>query len=125
VNPAIRPQARDDIIRQFRWYLVDQDAPAAAFRFLDAVEQSIEQLLRMPDVGAPKALRNPALEGLRSWPVEGFEHIRIYYIAQAETVKGDPRPPQQAGYQPDSGERVGWRGDTPLTYRVTGQRYYT
>jgi plasmid stabilization system protein ParE len=26
VNPVIRPRARDDIIRQFRWYLVDRDA---------------------------------------------------------------------------------------------------
>ena len=27
MNPVIRPRARDDIIRQFRWYLVEQDAP--------------------------------------------------------------------------------------------------
>jgi hypothetical protein len=33
---VIRPCARDDIIRQFRWYLIEQDASEAAFRFLDA-----------------------------------------------------------------------------------------
>jgi plasmid stabilization system protein ParE len=48
VKSVIRPRARDDIIRQFRWYLVEQDAPDAAFRFVDAVEESVRQLLRMP-----------------------------------------------------------------------------
>jgi hypothetical protein len=42
VISVIRPRARDDIIRQYRWYLVEKDAPDAAFRFLDAVEKSVE-----------------------------------------------------------------------------------
>jgi toxin ParE1/3/4 len=87
VNSVIRPRARDDIIRQFRWYLVEQDAPEAAFRFLDAVDESVEQLLRMPNMGSPKTLPNPALQGLRSWPVEGFEHILLFYRVQGETLK--------------------------------------
>ena len=52
---VIRPCARDDIIRQFRWYLIEQDASEAAFRFLDAVDESVGELLRMPEMGAPKA----------------------------------------------------------------------
>jgi plasmid stabilization system protein ParE len=48
---VIRPKARDDIIRQFRWYLVDRGAPEAAFRFVDAVEDTVEQLQRMPNMG--------------------------------------------------------------------------
>lgn len=67
--------------------LVAQDAPETAFRFLKAVEESVGQLLRMPNVGAPKVLRNRALGGLRAWPVEGFEDMRIYYLLQGETVK--------------------------------------
>ena len=50
---VIRPCARDDIIRQFRRYLIEQDAAEAAFRFLDAVDESVEELLRMPEIGAP------------------------------------------------------------------------
>jgi plasmid stabilization system protein ParE len=64
VNLVVRPRARDDIIQQFRWYLVKQDAPDAAFLFLDAVDESTRDLLRMPNMGAKKALKNPALEGL-------------------------------------------------------------
>jgi plasmid stabilization system protein ParE len=87
MNSVIRPRAREDILRQFRWYLVEQDAPDAAFRFLDAVDASVEQLLGMPEMGAPKPLNNPVLEGLRSWPVKGFEEMRIYYVVQGETLR--------------------------------------
>jgi hypothetical protein len=41
----------------------------------------------MPDMGAPKQLRNSVLEGLRSWPAEGFEDIRIYYLIPGEILK--------------------------------------
>ena len=64
MNPVIRPSAREDILRQFRWYLVEQDAPDTALRFVDAVDESVEQLLRMPNMGAPRELKNPALKGL-------------------------------------------------------------
>jgi toxin ParE1/3/4 len=87
VKSVIRPQARDDIIRQFRWYLVEQDAPEVAFRFLEAVDVSVEELLPMPLMGAPQPLRNPTLAGLRSWQVREFEDMRIYYLVQGETVR--------------------------------------
>jgi plasmid stabilization system protein ParE len=70
VNAVIRPRARDDIIRQFRWYLVEQDSADAAYRFLDALEESVRQLLSMPHMGSPRALKNRHLEGLRAWPVK-------------------------------------------------------
>ena len=72
----IVPRAGDDIIRQFRYYLVDQDAPAAAFRFSEAVIVSIDQLKLHPRMGGPF---QGSIAGLRSWPVQGFEAIRIYY----------------------------------------------
>ena len=87
MNLFIRPQARDDIIRQFRWHLLEQEAPETAFRFLDAVEESVGQLLGMPEMGSPRVLKNPALAGLRVWPVKGFEDIRIYYLVRAESLR--------------------------------------
>ena len=87
MTPVIRPRARDDIIRQYRWYLVEKGAPDAAFRFLDAVEESVTQLLRMPGMGAPKLLKNPAVAGLRVWPAEGFEDMRIFDLVQGESLK--------------------------------------
>jgi toxin ParE1/3/4 len=87
VNAVISPRARDDIIRQFRWYLVNQDAADAAYRFLDAVEESVRQLLSMPQMGTPRTLKNRDLEGLRAWPVKGFEEIYIFYLTDGETVR--------------------------------------
>jgi len=87
VKAVIRPGAQDDILRQFRWYLVDQDAPDAAFRFVEAVEASVEQLLRMPNMGAPRELRNPALKGLRLWPVKDFDEFLIFYVVAGDTVR--------------------------------------
>ena len=83
---VIRPPARDDIIRQFRYYLL-QDALDAAQRFLDAVDESIEHVCRMPEAGAPRPSRNPALSGLRSWPVTGFDDVRIYYLVAGNVVR--------------------------------------
>ena len=56
---------------------MDQDAPAVAFSFREAVVESIEQLKPHPRLGV---LIQSSISGLRSWPVKGFEAIRIYYI---------------------------------------------
>lgn len=61
---VIRSAASDDIIRQFRHYLVDQDRPQVATRFLEAVQRTINDIIRMPNGGAPKILSNEVLAGL-------------------------------------------------------------
>src|SRR5258707_187310 len=86
VRHVIRPKAKDDIIEQFRYYLLE-DAFDAALRFLEAVDESIEQVCKMPKAGAPRQFKNPALVGLRSWPVRGFDEIRIYYVAEREVLR--------------------------------------
>ena len=83
---VIRPEAKDDILRQFRYYLL-QDAFEAATRFLDAVDESIEAICKMPHMGAPKPLKNTALAGLRFLAVNGFEDILIFYQVQPEAVR--------------------------------------
>jgi toxin ParE1/3/4 len=86
VKYVIRPNAKDDILRQYRYYLLE-GALDEANSFLDAVDESIGVLRGMPEIGAPKLLRNPALAGLRSWPVAGFEDILIIYIVQPDTLR--------------------------------------
>jgi len=87
VKHVIQTAARDDINRRFRRYLVDEDAPVIAFRFLEAVEQTVRRLLASPEAGTPKPLKNPVLKGLRSWRVTGFEDIRIYYVIEPERIR--------------------------------------
>lgn len=81
-----RQTASNDLIRQFRYYLVNQNLPEIAFRFRDAVRHTIESLRAHPLVGARYPSTKPELQSLRSWPVAGFEAIRIYYLADADAI---------------------------------------
>ena len=83
---VITPLAKDDIIRQFRYYLF-ADAPEVAARFLDAVDESVERICRMPEIGAAKQSSNKSLAGLRSWPVKGFDNIWIYYAVRKDVLR--------------------------------------
>ena len=83
----ISPAAREDIVRQYRYLLLEQSSPLAAERFLKAVRMSIRQVSKRPGVGAPIALKNPRLAGIRSWPVEGFSSIRVYYLVAEKRLR--------------------------------------
>jgi toxin ParE1/3/4 len=80
VRVLYRQAASDDVARQFRYYLVDQNLPEVAVRFRDAIRRTIESLRQHPLIGARCHLTTPQLHNLRSWPVAGFEAIRIYYL---------------------------------------------
>jgi plasmid stabilization system protein ParE len=68
MKSVIRPAARKDILDQFL-YLIDQNMPHVAERFVDAVDETIAKLTKRPRIGAPKHLKDPLLQGLRVWPV--------------------------------------------------------
>lgn len=86
MNVVIRTIAREDILRQYDWYLTEAGEAVAA-RFLDAMEEAGELLRGMPDIGSPREFRHPLLAGLRSWPVPGFPAIRIYYIRSGDSLR--------------------------------------
>ena len=86
VKVLYRQTASDDIVRQFRYYLVDADAPEIAVRFREAVKRTIQSLAQSPHVGPRYSSSNPRLRNLRSWPVAGFEAIRIYYTLDEDTM---------------------------------------
>jgi toxin ParE1/3/4 len=54
---------------------------------LKPVDDSIEDLRAMPEIGVRIILRNPALSGLRAWPVKAFEDLRVYYLIQSNTLR--------------------------------------
>jgi len=87
VKVTYRHQAEDDLIRQFRYYLVTMDVPKIAIRFRRAVGVTVEALRQHPFKGPHYPLRNPRLQNLRSWPVAGFAAIRIYYIAETGSLR--------------------------------------
>jgi len=48
------------------------------------VAAAIDAALTAPKAGAPKHVGNPALAGLRTWPVRGFGEFRIYYLLRRD-----------------------------------------
>ena len=65
---------------------IDQNLPEIADRFKDAVRRTVESLRQHPRVGARYRLSAPQLHNLRSWPVAGFEAIRIYDLLDSEPI---------------------------------------
>lgn len=78
------PGATADIVEHYRYYLIEQSASAVASRFVDSVRSSVYQLLPHPRMGAPV---RGSIRGLRSWPVQGFEAFRIYYLEDEKTLR--------------------------------------
>lgn len=78
--------AREDILAQFRYYVLHEGVPDVGFRFLDAVEAAIARVGEMPAIGAPQQFESPALAGMRAWPVPGFEDVRLYYLEAADVL---------------------------------------
>lgn len=76
----VRSVARDDILRQYRYYLIEKVAADVAEKFLDAIQAAIKSISRNPSMGARKQLNSPELADLRSWPVSGFPAMRVYYL---------------------------------------------
>ena len=82
---VIRPNAAEDLDEQLDYYETEAGLEIA-LRFFDAVEEAIQFLYRYPDAGSPKAFANPRLKDLRSWPIPGFENIRLYYFRSDENT---------------------------------------
>jgi plasmid stabilization system protein ParE len=87
VKISYRQAASDDVVRQFRYYLVTLNFPDIAVRFRDAVRRTVESLREHPFVGPRYGSTSPQLQNLRSWPVAGFEAIRIYYLLDEDAIR--------------------------------------
>jgi toxin ParE1/3/4 len=80
VTPTIhrRPEARLDLLQHFVY--IGENNLDAARRFLTAAQSDCKSLARMPGMGAMRDFNNPAMAGLRSWPIKGFENFLIFYL---------------------------------------------
>lgn len=58
---------------------IAREHPQAAHRFVDAAEGAIRKLADMPNMGAIRESSDPALAGLRQWPIKGFRNFLIIY----------------------------------------------
>ncbi len=81
----LTPQARDDIIEGALY--IAGDNPAAAERFLAAVERTFKTLADAPQIGATRAFVNPQLQGIRMLPVSGFRNHLVFYRPAGTAVE--------------------------------------
>jgi toxin ParE1/3/4 len=70
-----RPRAEQDIIEQA--FHIHRENPAAARRFLAAIDRTLAMLLDLPEIGGRR--HHGRVEGLRMWRVRGFAKHLIFY----------------------------------------------
>jgi toxin ParE1/3/4 len=80
------PAARRDILTQ-AVYLAVEAFPSVAERFIDAVQRTARWISRNPHLGSPIYSAHPKLQGLRRWPVKGFEVVSIYYQEHSAYIR--------------------------------------
>ncbi len=72
-----REKAKHDLIELADF--IAHDNLDAAYRFITASENAFQLLSQTPGAGAPQDFRNPVLQGLRMWPIRGFEKHLVFY----------------------------------------------
>ena len=69
----------EDLTRQLDWYR-DHASPEVAERFVDAIEATLNVLMRQPDLGRARFEKWPELVGIRSFRVRRpFHRFLIFY----------------------------------------------
>jgi plasmid stabilization system protein ParE len=87
VKISYRQAASDDVVRQFRYYLVTLNLPEVAVRFRAAIRPTVQSLRQHPFLGTLYPLRNPQLRNPRFLPVAGFDAIGLYYLVDNDTIR--------------------------------------
>jgi toxin ParE1/3/4 len=85
VKLIVKPAARSDILEQLRYY-TDTGGNDVGDRFFVGIRHSLLTIAQAPSAGSPRHFDNPALDGLRSRMVSGFESVRVYYLIRDETI---------------------------------------
>ncbi len=81
----IRPAADRDLDEQAEYYW--SRSPKTAIRWYDATAETFMFLAENPLIGIMRETAKPALQGIRTWPIPGFERHIIFYRPVEEGVE--------------------------------------
>jgi toxin ParE1/3/4 len=81
-----RPRAWQDITETAE-YLEAHSGIELAERYIDAVKETAESLLKMPMIGSPCRFERPELRDLRALQVNRFERWLIFYLLIDDRVE--------------------------------------
>ncbi len=73
----IKPAAEEDLINI--WIYIARDNPNAADKVLEAVYQTLQTLLKMPEIGTKYQSYRRKLAGIRFIPVKNYKSYVVYY----------------------------------------------
>jgi toxin ParE1/3/4 len=84
-KPVIpRAQANLDVDAAIGFYL-QENAPAAASGFIDALEQAYTHIGRHASTGSPRFGQTLGLPGLRSWPLSRHPFL-VFYLERQDHI---------------------------------------
>lgn len=81
-----RERARQDLAEIALHLTRESGSEELGLRFLEATADAFEQLVAMPEIGAPRDFPNPRLRRLRLWVVQGFPNHLIWYLPTADGI---------------------------------------
>lgn len=81
----LRQQARQDFADAFDHYIAE-DAPDAAFRLTKALDLAYAVITEHPAIGSRRHGEKLGIDGLRTWPVDGFPFL-VFYAEQRDQVE--------------------------------------
>jgi plasmid stabilization system protein ParE len=73
----VRHEAEIDALAYFEY--IGKRNPEAAYRFLAAIDATVEALAKQPLMGRLRRFRGKDLANIRSWRVNDFETYLIFY----------------------------------------------
>jgi toxin ParE1/3/4 len=86
LSPSLlSPQAWQDALDIVRY--IASDNPDASARFVPALEATCAQLVALPGMGSVRNFVQAELQGVRVFPVTGFEHYLIFYSTTRRHVR--------------------------------------
>lgn len=76
-----------DVASQFAWYATEAGEPTA-WRFVNAVEATIGQLVQYPEQGRLRQFASPALDGMRSLRIAApFDSLLLFYRLTPQSLE--------------------------------------
>ena len=76
-----------DLTRQVDWYR-DEASPSVAERFVDAVEMTLNALLKQPGLGRARFRKWPELAGIHSFRIKKpFHRFLIFYRVSKDAIE--------------------------------------
>ena len=79
-----RERANRDVDEAINYYLIE-NAPEAALRFIEALEQAYGHIGRNPEAGSARYAGELNLAGLRFWQLKKYPHL-VFYLERSDHI---------------------------------------